>query len=71
LIFSLQVSSECSGDCKRKLREADREKEALRRDIKIMEDKNLRTERELQNVKSTLMHEQKNKEVTIIVYNHQ
>ncbi|CAG7825807.1 unnamed protein product [Allacma fusca] len=57
-----KASQECSGDCRRKLREADREKESLRRDIKLFEEKNLRTERELQNVKSTLLHEQKNKE---------
>lgn len=57
------MSSECSGDCRRKLREADREKESLRREIKVMEDKNVRVERELQNVKSTLLLEQKNKEV--------
>jgi DNA repair exonuclease SbcCD ATPase subunit len=57
-----KASLECSGDCRRKLRDADREKESLRREIKLLEEKNLRTERELQNVKSTLLHEQKNKE---------
>ncbi|CAL8122306.1 unnamed protein product [Orchesella dallaii] len=57
-----KASSECSGDCRRKLREADREKESLRREIKVLEDKNMRIERELQNVKSTLLLEQKNKE---------
>ncbi|OXA55690.1 Macoilin [Folsomia candida] len=57
-----KASLECSGDCKRKLRDADREKDGLRRDLKISEDKTIRLERELQNVKSTLMLEQKNKE---------
>jgi hypothetical protein len=58
-----KVTAECSGDCKRKLRDAEREKETLRREIKLIEDKTIRLERELQNVKSTLMLEQKNKEV--------
>lgn len=62
-LLLIQASQDCSGDCKRKLRDADREKETLRREIKVAEDKIIRLERELQNVKSTLMLEQKNKEV--------